>query len=328
VPAQRVLAFIRKHGASFFADIRTGTQLSLDALNKGIAELFWAGMITNDLFAEVQSIKRYQHTESTVPVERIEMLDPRHHPRRGGLMGSVRKAIRQVPGWSGRWSLVHLPGVLGEEISLEERAHRQALQLLARYGIVARELYRREELLPWPLVAASLQSMEMRGEVRRGYFIEGLSGMQFAWPAAVEELRRLRSSNSSASIPVVVNACDPANPLGPGISPGFSQRNDERQIARIASNYVVFVRGTPILVIENYGARLWTMAETTDENMRSGIRIFMATLQQSPHVRSEKKIKIEHFDGTRPVQSSIEPILLSLGFTLYLNQTMVYDGYV
>ena len=108
-------------------------------------------------------------------------------------MNTVRRALKQAPGWSGRWSLVHLSGVMGEHLNGDECARRQAVQLLDRYGIVARELYRREELLPWALIASALQRMELRGEIRRGYFVEGLSGMQFALPAAVEELRRLRS---------------------------------------------------------------------------------------------------------------------------------------
>jgi ATP-dependent Lhr-like helicase len=74
--------------------------------------------------------------------------------------------------------------VLGEPLSPEDRAAYQAEQLLDRYGIVARELCKREDILPWSLLAAHLQRMEMQGKIRRGYFIEGLSGMQFAHPSS------------------------------------------------------------------------------------------------------------------------------------------------
>ncbi len=328
-PARNVLEYIRKNGASFFADIRTGMRLSLGALNKGLAELFWSGLITNDLFSELQNVKRFSQAESDLPFEPIEMLDPRHNPRRPRLMQSARKAIKQVPGWSGRWSLVHLPGVMGEALELEQRAHRQALLLLDRYGVVAREISRREELMPWPLVASALQRMEMRGDIRRGYFVEGLSGMQFAVPAAMDELRHLRSDTSDESLPLLVNACDPANPYGTGID--LRERNSARgqfRYARLPSNYLVFQRGTPILLVENYGTRLWTLAETAEEIMRNALRIFLSAMQRPLPQRPFRTITIEHCDGIRPAGSPLEPALRSLGFTRGRNQTMIHDGYV
>ncbi len=326
IAAQHVLHYIQKSGASFFTDIRAGNRLSLNALNTGIAELFWRGLITNDLFAELQNVKHLSRTESDAPIERVEMLDPRHNPRRPRLMQSVRKAITQVPGWSGRWSLVQLPGVMGEEVSIEERAQRQALQLLERYGIVAREFYRREELMPWALIATELQRMEMRGDIRRGYFVEGLSGMQFALPTAVEELRRLRG-NGNESSPLLVNACDPANPYGTGIE---LQKGDRERFrfARIPPNYIVFQRGTPILYIENYGTRLWTLAEATEEILKHALRIFLQSMKQPSGQHRARSITVEHCDGIRPVQSPFEQTLRSLGFTRDRNQTMIHDGYV
>jgi ATP-dependent Lhr-like helicase len=329
IAARRVLEYIRKHGASFLTDIRTGTQLSLDGLNKGFAELFWAGIITNDLFAELQNVKPLPRIESEVPVERIEILDPRHNPRKAKLMHTVRKALKQVPGWSGRWSLVHLHSVLGDELSIEERSHQQAWQLLERYGVVAKEFHRREDLLPWALIAAVLNRMEMRGEIRRGYFIEGLSGMQFALPVVVEELRRLRREKSCESALVLVNACDPANPYGPLINLSHNIRSaEELRFARIPSNYIVFQRGAPVLLIENYGRRLWTLAERKEEILISALRIFLGVLQLPPNLRPVKSITIEHWDGIRPAQSPLEPALRSLGFTRDRNQTMIHERYV
>jgi ATP-dependent helicase Lhr and Lhr-like helicase len=329
IAARRVLEYMKKHGASFLTDIRTGTQLSLDGLNKGIAELFWAGLITNDLFAELQNVRRPPRMEQDVPVERIEILDPRHNPRKAKLMHTVRRALKQVPGWSGRWSLLHLRSVMGNELSIEERAHKQALQLLERYGIVAREFHRREELVPWALIAAALHRMEMRGEIRRGYFVEGLSGMQFALPVAVEELRRLRRKSNGESAPLLVNACDPANPYGLGINlPHNIRPVEELRFARIPANYVVFQRGTPILLIENYGRRLWTLAETTEEILIDALRIFVGVLQLPPNLRPVKSITIEHWNGIRPARSPLEPALRSLGFRRDRNQTMIHERYV
>src|SRR5206468_3987366 len=112
----------------------------------------------------------------------------------------------------GRWSLVnrapsgdrHAPD---EEDALAEVIARQWLD---RYGVVARDWWRRERPpIAWRSIYRQLRRMELRGEVRRGYFVRGLAGAQFAPPAAVEELRGAAEQGSPE--PVVLLASDPAN---------------------------------------------------------------------------------------------------------------------
>ncbi len=323
---RRVLAYLRGHGASFLSDIRAGTKLSLSALNNGIAELFWNGILTNDVYTELQAVKRNPREDPEAPLERVEMIDPKHNPRKTKLMQTVRRALKQVPGWSGRWSLVHQPSVLGDSLSLEQQAARQAVQFLARYGIVAREFYRREEFLPWSLVATELQRMELKGEIRRGYFIEGLSGMQYALPSAVEELRRVRTEPLSETPPIIVNACDPANPYGTGIDLPNAMTQTLR-ITRIPGNYLVFQRGVPVLFLENHGTRIWTLAETGGAVIHTVLRSFAEMIKLPVHMRPFKEIVIEQCDGVRTTQSPLEPILRSVGFYRDKNQSMRFDGY-
>jgi ATP-dependent Lhr-like helicase len=324
-PPHLVLEFLRENGASFFNDIRAGTGLSLNALNSAISSLFWGGLITNDVYAEIQHVKRTARMAEDAPLERIELLEPRRNPQRGRVMGAVRRAIRQVPGWTGRWSLVHTQRVLGGSVSLQEQAMRQANQLLERYGILARELYRREDLLPWASIASVLQVLEMRGEIRRGYFVEGLSGMQYARPDAVDMLRRLRSSGVGREEPVLVNSCDPANPHGSGIE--LASPRGAIRLARQPGNYVAFQNGAPILIIENYGTRMWTLAESTEAALHDVLKQFSAMIKLPAQLRPFRNIVVEHCDGIRPTQSPLEPVLKSLGFSRDRNQTMRYDGY-
>ena len=51
----------------------------------------------------------------------------------------------------------------------------------------------REIAWSWGELAEQLGRMELRGEVRRGYFVNGLSGVQYALPQAVEALREARN---------------------------------------------------------------------------------------------------------------------------------------
>jgi ATP-dependent Lhr-like helicase len=91
----------------------------------------------------------------------------------------------------------------------------QAGQLLAQYGVVTRDAVAAEGLPGgfaglYPVLAA----LEDRGRVRRGYFVAGLGGSQFADPGAVDRLRGLRAEDAGTTPSSVLAATDPANPFG------------------------------------------------------------------------------------------------------------------
>ena len=81
---------------------------------------------------------------------------------------------------------------------------RHARQLLARYGVVYRELVVKEITLPWRELLVHLRRLEARGELRGGRFVAGVVGEQFAVPEAVDALRAVRRVTTDAD---VANAC-------------------------------------------------------------------------------------------------------------------------
>src|SRR5947207_4821986 len=89
--------------------------------------------------------------------------------------------------------------------------------LLERYGIVARELALLDTtLLPWRVLYEVLSRMELAGEVRRGYFVEGLSGAQFALPEAVTLLQEGGRPSLATAPAILLHSQDPANLYGSG----------------------------------------------------------------------------------------------------------------
>jgi ATP-dependent Lhr-like helicase len=101
---------------------------------------------------------------------------------------------------------------MGPELPEEERAERIARQWLTRYGIVSRDWWRRERPpVSWRAIYRELKRLEFRGEVRRGYFVKGLGGAQFALPDAVEWLRTVAGEDQSSSAFLVMAVSDPAN---------------------------------------------------------------------------------------------------------------------
>src|SRR5205807_5894819 len=70
-----------------------------------------------------------------------------------------------------------------------------ARALLRRYGVVFRRLLERESLkVSWYELSRTYRRLEARGEIRGGYFVNGVSGEQFALPEAIGLLRSLRKA--------------------------------------------------------------------------------------------------------------------------------------
>src|SRR5204862_453144 len=82
--------------------------------------------------------------------------------------------------------------------------------------------------------------LETLGVCRRGYFVEGLGGAQFALPGAVERLRELRQKEGEEPEPLVLAAADPAQPYGAALP--WPKRAGARA-ARVAGAHVVLLGG-------------------------------------------------------------------------------------
>ena len=118
------------------------------------------------------------------------------------------KGLRARPrSSSGRWALLQ---AATERIELEAFARR----LLARWGIVFRDVIARESLAPrWRELLAVLRRMEARGEIRGGRFVAGFVGEQFALPEAVDALRAARRIGPNNE-PITLGSYDPLNLAG------------------------------------------------------------------------------------------------------------------
>ena len=101
-------------------------------------------------------------------------------------------------------------------------------------------------------------NLETLGVCRRGYFIEGMGGAQFALPGAVERLRATPTGGSGAASAasawdgrgrtLVIAAADPAQPYGAAL-PWPKRKGQDRRPARVAGAYVVLVADQPVLPI-------------------------------------------------------------------------------
>jgi ATP-dependent Lhr-like helicase len=223
--AEKVRSTIAAEGASFIGDIQAITGLTMLAVREAIRELVAWGLVTNDTVEALREIARWKPMVPRTGSDPTSWLPPDYTPSPNRRFTRTRPNLRRLPkwrrpdrpgaatsGWTGRWSLVRRRGTLGPDVPEEERAERIARQWLTRYGIVSREWWRRERPpVPWRSIYRELKRLEYRGEVRRGYFVKGLGGAQFAVPDAVEWLRTVAGEDQSGAGFVVMAASDPAN---------------------------------------------------------------------------------------------------------------------
>ena len=214
--AREVLAFLRSRGASFFADVVRSTGKLKSEIETALWELVAAGLVTADGFDNLRAL-----------------IDPK---RRAG-QGSGKSSRPRHS--AGRWSLLYPLDTNDPQHAVESVCR----ILLARYGVVFRELLARESILPrWRELLIAFRRLEDRGEIRGGRFISGFIGEQFALPIAVESLRAMKNIQPSGEI-ITISAADPLNLAGI-VVPG-------ERVPAISGKHVSFKDGvvveTPVL---------------------------------------------------------------------------------
>jgi ATP-dependent Lhr-like helicase len=189
--AREVLQEIGLRGAPFFADIVRGTKRLPADVEDALWQLVAAGLVSADGFDALRALS-----------------DRKRRLGEKGLRARPRSS-------SGRWTRL-----TGERERIDAASFTR--RLLARWGVVFRDIVAREMLAPpWREVLAELRRLEARGQIRGGRFVAGYVGEQYALPDAIDALRAARRSGDDADV-VGVTAYDPlhvTNGLLPGAPP-------------------------------------------------------------------------------------------------------------
>ncbi|MGE5527820.1 MAG: DEAD/DEAH box helicase [Patescibacteria group bacterium] len=268
--AAAVWEALRDRGALFLTQIVQRTGLDPDAVLAALESLAGDGLATNDTLGPVGFFAQ-------------------RHPR-----GRHYVLTQPVLAGMGRWSLLapEQPPAAGDAAEI----------LLRRYGLVTRDLAARDGF-SWEGLLPVYERLEAIGRIRRGYFVEGLGGLQYALPEAVERLRLPLGEGPPVYWALLWK--DPANPYGsllplPGGQPG------------IQPDLVVFNRGEPALAGGGRKLRLASLGggESREEDLAETLRTFVAAAAWG----GGKRIVVAEFDGRPVLETPAAEILKGLGF--------------
>ena len=212
------------------------------------------------------------------------------------------------PTAAGRWSA--LPGREADP-TLRALARAQAKldeQGLVTYGSQGRGISREEYQV--------LRSMEESGQVRRGYFVEGLGGAQFALPGAVDRLRAVSGGTPEGAKGeggggecLVLAATDPASPYGQSLPWPSTGREGTGRPARVGHALVVLDDGEPALYL-HLGGRSAVTFGTAPAVLERAAGALAATVRE----RGLGPVVVERADGADVFGTPLDAALVSAGF--------------
>lgn len=291
-----ILETLATRGASFAADLARARGVEPSRVRAALRLLMERGGVTNDRFDPLRP----------GAFDMLDALkDAASAPPRGGLR-RPRPRRPQSGRPEGRWSRVE-----PVEADAENRALSWIEALLARYGVLAREVPALDPWAPhWSELAPHLARLELRGEIRRGYFVEGLSGVQYADAEAVDQLAAMAGAAGAPADDFLISAADPANLYGAGapfdipLLEGGSAR-----LSRSPGNYLVLRAGRPILIIEGRGKRLTGLASASSAEIDSALARILELVAPDHRV-----LKVETYNGAPTLSSPIADRLAALGF--------------
>ena len=294
-------------GSCFFTDLLVDVDLAAEELSEALWDLAWAGEVTNDAFAPLRAPRLTLARTARAALVLGPGVKGMPVTGRGAArsrFASRRGAARSHP--PGRWSLT--ASLLGASGPGEQSQRRRALAelLLERHGILTRELVLAEGIPGgFSAIYSELCQLETLGVARRGYFVEGMGGAQFALAGAVERLRA--QSDPVQAAPLLLGATDPAQPYGAALP--WPKREGVR-LARVPGASVVLAGAEPVLYLERGGRALQVLVEPDDA------RLGAALLTLADHARAGKlkRIALEKVDGHAIIGSQWEAMLEQVGF--------------
>ena len=316
IEARRVHEFIVGEGVVDSETLIAGLPGTTPSeLATAIRDLALRGMITGDSWHAAMAISNSTETRAVRPLADGGARNrSRHFRSRSASRRQFAHRLRETqnvlaPGVN--WSATSRFSFLGPELEEAQLADKRARALLRRHGVVTRRSIEIDELSwDWRPIYNALNLMELRGEVRRGYFVNGLPGVQFANVEFVESMRA-SGQKEEATAPSVVTSTDPAYVIDRRLATVSSEDGaDLLNFSRNSNTRVVLADGIPLLVAYSNGARVVT-GGASHAAIEDGIRALVRVIVQTSTTR---RMVISEWNGESIITSRAAEMLSKIGF--------------
>ncbi|WP_074316448.1 DEAD/DEAH box helicase [Singulisphaera sp. GP187] len=306
----QVLAELERRGASFATDLARNLGLEPSRTRLALDRLLRLGLATNDRFDPLRPGGSAITEALTRAAAGQRTSLQRSRP-------SLRRTASSRP--EGRWWRLE-----PVDLDLETGQLAWAAVLLERYGVLARETAALDPWCPpWRDLAPWLARAELRGELRRGYFVEGLSGVQYATLEVAEELARMAGDRESAAEYVLISSLDPANLYGSGAPLDIDLlEGGTARLPRNPTNFLVLRDGRPVLIIEAAGKRLTGLASASETDLRGALALVPTLAGPARRV-----LKVESYNTRPALESAAAPWLAEIGFVRDYPGMTYYAGW-
>lgn len=185
-----------------------------------------------------------------------------------------RARARAMTSIAGRWDVVRPILEVSPETKLE--------RMLDRYLILSRETCTE---MPWSEALEKLRILEYTGKLRRGYYVEGLSGAQFIrereYAGAIQAL--IQPSEDIQWI----SAADPCQPWGK-----LLPHKEGRSFMNVPGTAVALIGGEPVCVFERQGRGLQVFTEC---DLAVVLTKFVEAFRGGAIYRSQKRITVKDY---------------------------------
>ena len=281
---EKILETLDANGAVFLKDLSKKLAMSPADLLAKMERLLWCGIIANDSFSVV---RYYMDNEKK---------------------NSPWTKYNTYPNM-GRWyRCAEYNRSMG--MTIEEYIK----YLLERYGIISKEIVNHEKgRYSWTETYTWLKNNEFTSGVKRGFFVSGLSAIQFARNNDIEQIRNTDTLQDRDEY-ITLCSCDPSNPFSDILSNSFKVA----RLQKLPSNAIVFRNGEPVLVIREYGHIFQPLAEQKDI-LEKAAASFIEAYQNRRLWVGKKNLFTEYWKDPSGDEYKIEDwnlyeVLLRLGF--------------
>ena len=257
----------------FFTDLLADVAgVAARGAQEALWDLVWAGEVTNDAFAPLRA-------------PRLTLAAPRSQQARAERAPPLRRPPpRRAAAGPGPLVADRRRCSAGEPIPRRAAARRPSCCSSATGSSPASRCSPRAS--PAASRRSTTRSPRSRrsASARRGYFVEGLGGAQFALPGAVERLRAQRDDDERAAARARRDRPGPALRRGAAVAASATRA---ARPPRIAGAYVVLAGAEPVLYVERGGKGLQVLVADDDPRVAPALEA-LADASQRGRVRQAR----------------------------------------